>query len=101
MVNVYYTKESIACIMRILTFEEMSGRLDRLFNKMAEIRHNKRKITDAVFVAMVSENLYLERLQISERCYWCVNNSLVCRVLPAASSWPRDSLAIVSLDNNS
>ena len=33
-------------------------RLDRLFNNMAEMRHNKRKITDAFFVAMASENLY-------------------------------------------
>ena len=39
--------------MRTLTSEEMSGlqieRLDRLFNNMAEIQHNKRKITDTFF----------------------------------------------------
>ena len=29
---------------------------------MAEIWHNKRKTTDAFFVAMVSENLYMKKI---------------------------------------
>ena len=36
---------------------------------------------------------YLERLQISERCYVRVNNSLVRRIRPA-SSWPRNLLLL-------
>ena len=40
---------------------------------------------------------YLERLQISEQCYVCVNKSLVCHIQPA-SSYLASQLTIVNLD---